>query len=128
MVSGRVENRGLFVSVTVLDRQRFERSLRLRLDTGFDGDLTLPRDVIRRFGFAYRGNRIMILADGSFVETESYAARVLWRSREIEALVFQSESEYLLGMSLLWGQRITIDAVEGGHITVEEISHGDIMR
>lgn len=125
MISGRVENRRLFISVTVLDGQRSERLLRVCLDTGFDGDLTLPRDIIRQFDLAYRGTRTMILADGTLVETESYAAQVLWQNREVEALVFQSESEYLLGMSLLWEQRITIDAVEGGRISVEEIRPPD---
>ncbi|MYA49347.1 MAG: hypothetical protein F4045_06100 [Chloroflexi bacterium] len=66
----------------------------------------------------------MVLADGSHVETECYAARVLWRDQQTEAIVFQSESEYLLGMSLLWDQRMTIDAVEGGRIIVEEIPSG----
>ena len=63
----------------------------------------------------------MILADGSWVETECYAAKVSWQNQQIEAIVFQSESEYLLGMSLLWDQRITIDAREGGRIVVEQI-------
>ena len=123
MVQGRVaRSKQPLVPVTVLDSEGIEHTLTVVMDTGSNGELTLPREVIQRLGLAYDGLRTIILADGNEVETSAYFAEIVWVGQRTIVTVFQSEDQYFLGMSLLWGQRLTMDAVEGGRITIDEIS------
>lgn len=112
------------MTVAILSGDGSTHPFTVVLDTGFDGELMLPRSVIRRFGFAYRGMRSGVLADGSRFDTATYAAGISWQDQHVNVSVYESESEYLLGMHLLWGQRLTMDALEGGSIVVEEIPPG----
>lgn len=91
------------------------------LDTGYNGWLTLPRDTISRLGLTIRVERTVSLADGRSVELRTFAATVLWHGQPSSVYVVESESEPLLGMSMLWGSRLTLEAEEGGEVTIEEM-------
>lgn len=93
------------------------------VDTGFDGELTLPRGLIRRLGYPYAGFTRGTLADGSVVRFDYHEGRVLWHGGEERAVVVLAAGEAgdpLVGMALLRGSRLTIDAVPGGAVRVEE--------
>ena len=126
MAEGRVTGGKPFVTVVLQSVDGSTHPFTVVLDTGFDGELMLPRRVIRRFGFAYRGMRSGILANGSRFETPTYTTEVWWQNQQSIVSVYESESEYLLGMHLLLGQRLTMDAVEGGRIVIEDIPSGAV--
>ena len=44
-----------------------------------------------------------------------------WHGRLSDALVLKSDSAPLLGMTLLWGSRVTVDALTDGQVTIEEL-------
>ncbi len=93
------------------------------VDTGFDGELTLPRGLIRRLGYPYVGFTRGTLADGSAVRFDYHEGRLLWHGGEERAVVVLATGEAgdpLVGMALLRGSRLTIDAVPGGVVRVEE--------
>lgn len=93
------------------------------VDTGFDGELTLPLGLIQRLGYPYAGFTSGTLADGSAVRLDYYEGRLLWHSGEERAVVVLTPGEAgdpLVGMALLRGSRLTIDAVPGGVVRVEE--------
>jgi predicted aspartyl protease len=46
------------------------------IDTGFTGELMLPRNVVPSLGLPARGGRLVILADGSLSRAESYEVTV----------------------------------------------------
>ena len=50
-----------------------------------------------------------------------YLAVVIWNDREREVLALQAEGGALVGMSLLYGNRVTITVLDGGDITIEPI-------
>lgn len=89
------------------------------LDTGFEGDLTLPSAVARRLDARYRGSQFRILADGSSVECAIYYLFLDWHgeSRQVEVLVL--ETNPLLGTLLLDGCHLDIEMTEGGEVIVE---------
>jgi hypothetical protein len=62
------------------------------------------------------------LGDGSIVALEAYLAKVLWHEQEREILVLQAEGGSLLGMSLLYGNRVIVDVVENGNVEIDELS------
>ncbi len=95
------------------------------VDTGFDGELMLPRGMIRRLSYPYEGFTRGTLADGSAVRFDYHEGRVLWHGEERAVVVLAAgeAGDPLVGMALLRGSRLTIDAVPGGAVRVEEPPH-----
>lgn len=90
------------------------------IDTGFDGELTLPEAEIRRLGYPYAGSAGGTLADGSEVRFDYFEGRVLWHGQARAVAVIAAEGQPLVGMALLGGSRLVVDAVPGGEVRVEE--------
>lgn len=93
-------------------------SVEFLVDTGFTGYLTLTPTNVRDLELPYTRNRRVRLANGSTRSLAMRVARVDWDGQMRSVPVFESESQPLLGMAMLWGKRITIDAWAGGEITV----------
>ena len=96
MISGIVtEDLDLLVTIEVFDGNGVLRSLEAVLDTGFNGDLALPRDVILELGLAYRGKLSWILATGQEETMSNYDGAVSWhgQSRDVEVVETASESD-----------------------------------
>ena len=122
MIRGRVsENQQALVSVDILDDKGFYQSVEVILDTGFTGYLTLPPGSIERLGLPSVGQRTFELANGDLFEFEAYLASVSWHGSQKDVLVLRSDSVPLLGMTLLWGSRITMDAAAEGDVLIEEL-------
>ena len=62
------------------------------------------------------------MGDGSVAVLDMYLATVLWHEREREVLVLQADSDPLVGMSLLYGNRMTLDIVVDGDVLIDEVS------
>ena len=92
------------------------------LDTGFTGYLTLPADSIRLLGLAPVGQRTFELANGELSEFRVYLGSVSWHGRPSDVLILQSDGVPLLGMTLLWGSRVTVNALTGGAVAIEELA------
>lgn len=91
------------------------------LDTGFTGWLMLPEAEIARLGLANRGERQGILASGNAEDFAYYRTSVLWHGQIRAIEVFQSIDQALLGMELLEGSRVLVDAWNGGDVIIEEV-------
>ena len=98
------------------------RSLEIEavIDTGFDGELTLPSGTMRQLGYPYAGSAGGTLADGSEVQFDYHEGRVLWHGIARPVAVIAAEGQPLIGMALLHGSRLKMDAVPGGEVLVEE--------
>ena len=123
MIRGKVSgNQQALVTVEIMDGEGRLQSLEAILDTGFTGYLTLPTESIQRLGLPSVGQRTFELANGELFEFEAYLAGVSWHGRLSDALVLKSDSAPLLGMTLLWGSRVTVDALTDGEVTIEELT------
>lgn len=91
------------------------------LDTGYNGWLTLPAEVIARLGLSPRDTRTVNLADGQDVDVSTFIATVIWHGEPHPAYVVESPGDPLLGMSMLWGSEVTLQAWEGGGVIIEEV-------
>ena len=120
MISGEVRgDRQALVTIEIIDAEGRPRPVETVLDTGFTGYLTLPEETIRQLGLSSVGRRTFELANGELFEFEAYLASVSWHGRLTDALVLRSGSEPLLGMTLLWGSRVTLDAIAQGAVRIE---------
>jgi clan AA aspartic protease len=91
------------------------------IDTGFNGYLTLPPDLIPLLQLASAGSRQAILGDGSTVTMNNYLATVSWHGSNREVLALESNGGPLIGMSLLHGSRLTMDVADHGDVTIQEL-------
>ena len=92
------------------------------IDTGFSGDLTLPQSIIDSLDLPWLCRQQGMLADGRLHIFDVYTGTVEWgglvRTIEIEA----AEVEPLLGMSLLEGNRLSLEVRSGGTVVIEELA------
>ena len=80
------------------------------LDTGFTGDLVLPKSQIEQLGLSVSSIVQTILADGREAKVESYVAWLDWfgELQEVEVCA-SSGRNILLGVRLMLGRRLVVD-------------------
>jgi clan AA aspartic protease len=88
------------------------------IDTGFNGSLTLPLNVIARLGLVWRSRSTATLADGSVASFDIYEAIVTWDGAPRNVLVETADTDPLVGMGLLAGHELRVEVKLGGAVTV----------
>lgn len=92
------------------------------VDTGFTGHLTLQTATVEALELPIIGSAESVLADGSLVLEDVCMARVLWHGGERPIRVLVADATPLLGMSLLRGSELRIEAVNGGEVVIRTLS------
>ena len=122
MISGTIRNREALIELDVSGPSQSPRHVEAVLDTGYNGYLTLPRQLVSALGLPFAGHRRGTLADGSVTRMEVYMASVGWHGRQKEVLISQTAGTPLIGMALLEGSPLMMDVVDGGTVTIEELT------
>jgi len=91
------------------------------IDTGYTGFLSVPSEIIITLNLPWTGVDRVTLGDGSETTFEVYAGRIIWDGEYRDIPVNESETEPLVGMSLLYGYDLRIRTVIGGTVTIEEL-------
>ncbi|MEG3436396.1 hypothetical protein V0288_04625 [Pannus brasiliensis CCIBt3594] len=91
------------------------------IDTGFNGFLSLPSEIIVRLGLPWTISNTATLGDGSETLFDLYAGTVIWDGQYRAIDIAESETEPLLGMALLYGYRLQSDTIEGGIVKIEAL-------
>ena len=91
------------------------------IDTGFSGFLTLPAEVISALNLTWKGRDIATLGDGTSCIFEVYIAIVIWDGQYRTIDINESETVPLIGMQLLRGYDLRIQAIENGLVTIEAL-------
>ena len=91
------------------------------IDTGFDGFLSLPSEIIIHLELPWRTSNIATLGDGSKTVFDFYTGTVIWDGQYRTIDIAESETEPLLGLAILRGYRLQVDNVEGGIVKIEAL-------
>ncbi|TFI53656.1 clan AA aspartic protease [Mastigocladus laminosus UU774] len=91
------------------------------VDTGFNGWLSLPPDLITTLGLTWKRRGRAILADGSDSIFDVYEAVVVWDTQILRIPIDEADSAPLVGMSLMAGYELTIQAVVGGAVVLKKL-------
>ncbi|MEI6432505.1 MAG: clan AA aspartic protease [bacterium] len=91
------------------------------LDTGFTGFLTLPPALISSLGLTRIGDQSVILGDGSVQLVSVYSGIVEWDGQDRLAEIDAADTDPLIGMSLLYGFKMTMETVDGGSVLIERL-------
>ena len=119
MMSGYVnDSREAILQIALVgDNQRL-KSVRAIIDTGFTGDLTVPRSVIDELGFTIRGFQEVILADGSRQYFEMCVGSIIWNGQVRQVEINAAETDSLVGMGLLENYKLEIEGKPGGEVSI----------
>jgi clan AA aspartic protease len=98
------------------------KSINAVIDTGFTGFLSLPSDIITELDLPWSYRDRGTLGDGSEVLFDIYDAVAIWDGKSQEIEVNSAETDPLIGMSMLRGYRLQVDAIEGGLVTIIDLS------
>lgn len=122
MMTGTVNSQlEAVVEVFVLGPSGKTKSLAAVVDTGFDGWLTLPQDVISELDFNWRGRGRALLADGAETIFDRYDAILTWHGLARRIMVDSANIKPLLGMSLLQNCKLRMQVRSGGPVTIEPL-------
>jgi clan AA aspartic protease len=89
------------------------------IDTGFDGALSLPPAAIAALGLPWRRRGRALLADGTTSLFDIYEATVLWDGAPRRVAVDAADIAPLVGMRLLDGYELTVQAIVGGQVLIK---------
>jgi clan AA aspartic protease len=122
VIQGRVNTRReALVSVALRGAQGEELAVEAVIDTGYNGFLTLPPDLIQQLGLPFlRGSRV-VLGDGSVTEFAIHEATVAWNGRLQHIPVDAADVSPLLGMGLLYGCELGIKVIEEGAVLIRSL-------
>jgi clan AA aspartic protease len=91
------------------------------IDTGFTGFLTLPPSLSTLLGLTFQTLEDAVLADGGSIKLPVYAAKISWDGSTRDILAMETSGDPLVGMALLEGYRLTLDAIDGGRVLIEAL-------
>ena len=98
-----------------------EIEIEVVVDTGFNGCLSLPLEIIDELGLEFQSKGVGELADGSKKSFGIYEALVFWNGRLLRIPVGALDSAPLLGMTLLHGSELAIQVFAGGEVMIREL-------
>jgi clan AA aspartic protease len=121
MMQGRVNQRCEATLSIAVKNGEIMQMVDAVIDTGFSGFLTLPSDTISTLGFSWEGRDVATLGNGTFCTFEVYIGLVIWDGQYREIYINESETIPLIGMQLLRGYDLRIQAIEGGLVMIESL-------
>jgi clan AA aspartic protease len=121
MMQGRVNQRCEATLAIAVRNNEITQMVDTVIDTGFSGFLTLPSDMIATLGLSWEGRDVATLGDGTFCTFEVYIGLVIWDGQYREIYINESETVPLIGMQLLRGYDLRIQAIEDGLVSIEAL-------
>src|SRR6266851_4951307 len=85
------------IHLSVLDVQGREQGLETIVDTGSNGWLSLPSDLITLLGLPWRRRARAILADGSVTLVDMYEGSVIWDGNPLTIPIDSADTDPLVG-------------------------------
>ncbi|MCT7960653.1 clan AA aspartic protease [Laspinema sp. D1] len=92
------------------------------IDTGFNGWLSLPSDLITQLNLRWKRRGRALLGDGSECVFNVYEAVVVWDGKLLTIPVDEADSEPLVGMSLMDGYQLVVQVVPGGLVELSPVT------
>ena len=122
MTRGKVDfNRQAVVPIEIIASDGRIHSTEAVVDTGFDGQLSLPPELIQRLGLEPESPVSVTLANGEDVLWNTWDGYILWYGHARNVLIFEADNTPLLGMELLEDSQLTIQVRIGGNVLIEEL-------
>jgi clan AA aspartic protease len=117
-----VVNANFEATITVVaGKDKNLKSTKAVIDTGFSGFLSLPIAIITELDLQWKYSDWATLGDGNKAFFDIYEAQIIWNGQRKNIEINASETDPLIGMSLLRGYRLQIDTTQGGLVIISEL-------
>jgi clan AA aspartic protease len=120
-VTGMVRAREAHIRISVRNPSGQRTSVQAVIDTGFTGWLSLPPSLITTLGLPWMNRVRGLLADGSESFFDVYEAQVYWHRRWRVVRVAEADTTPFMGMSLLDGSELRIEARDHGKVSIKPL-------
>jgi len=122
MIVGIVDpRRRCLVSLEVRGPDGQEETVEFQVDTGFNGSLQLPLEIVARLGLAQEEPVTMRLSDGRRIQVPVYRAGIVWDGVEKSVDLPAAGRQPSLGTKLLDGHRLNAAIKPGDQLTIEPL-------
>ena len=121
MITGKIVNNQEAIIELEVTGVVHPETIEAVIDTGFTEELMLPGDLIERLGLPQIGELPITLGDGNVTDVGLYLGMVLWQGENRIVQVLRTSGKPLIGMSLLYGNRLMLDVVTNGEVTIEPL-------
>lgn len=117
MILGRVNaGREAIVQIVVLNENKQTKVVNGVIDTGYTGDLMLPKSIIEVLELSLRGVQEATLGNDSTALFEIYTGSVIWDGEIREVEINASEVSALIGMGLIENFKLEIEGRLDGQV------------
>ena len=123
MIFGHVNPyREAIVQFVVIGKNQQRKSIKAIIDTGYSGSLILPSEMIEELDLICYATQEGVLGNGSVHQFNVHEASVIWDGKVQSIEINSAEAGPLVGMGLLEGYEVRIEAVRGGDVTIQSLS------
>ena len=91
------------------------------VDTGFDGELSLPSHLARLLDAEIAGRQTLVLADGTTIFSPYYRVVLDWEEEDRLTEVLLLDGDPLLGVQLIEGYWLHSQMTSGGEVDIEPL-------
>lgn len=110
------------VTLSILRDGVADETFEFIVDTGLTEEMVLPQHAIDHLNLLPDDTAVLATGDGRLGFFDTYTVRLLWHDRPREVHVAGMGREFLIGMGLLSGSNVNIDAVPGGAVVITELA------
>lgn len=123
MIFGHVNPyREAIVQFVVIGKNQQRKSIKAIIDTGYSGSLILTSEMIEELDLICYATQEGVLGNGSVHQFNVHEASVIWDGKVQSIEINSAEAGPLVGMGLLEGYEVRIEAVTGGDVTIQSLS------
>lgn len=123
MMFGRVnQQREAILKLVIIGNENNKIAVDAVIDTGFNGDLILPIEIVSELGLIPQGYQKATLGDGTISQFRVYAAMALWDGERRLVEINSATTGILIGMGLLEGYKLEVNAIPNGDVRIIKLS------
>ena len=116
---GRVnQQREAILKLVIIGDENNKIAVDAVIDTGFNGDLILPIQIVSELGLVPQGYQKATLGDGTISQFRVYAGTVIWDGDRKLVEVNSATTGILIGMGLLDGYKLEVNATPNGDVSI----------
>jgi clan AA aspartic protease len=122
MMFGRVnQQREAVLKLVIISDQSQKIAVDAVVDTGFNGDLILPIEMVLELELIPQGYQKATLGDGTISQFRVYTGTVIWDGSRKVVEVNAATSGVLIGMGLLEGYKLEVNTTPNGIVTITNL-------
>jgi clan AA aspartic protease len=122
MMFGRVnQQREAVLKLVIIGDRSQKMAVDAVVDTGFNGDLILPIEMVLELELIPQGYQKATLGDGTISQFRVYTGTVIWDGSRKVVEVNAATSGVLIGMGLLEGYKLEVNTTPNGVVTITSL-------